>query len=432
MAALLFIISYDFMFGKNISWIFPISYVIFLIFIYFRNIPVLIFLGFCLQYLTVPYYFFENNILISYWPDYQEASGFNTVSILASIFFISFRIFAGTLRESDLNSEKFYGRIENRYIFLIFFVIQVLVILYGASGDTVIDSGRYGQGDVQKGALFEYYFVFLFISLIAMKKSSRLGLSLISLSLVLYSAKATVYGGRIEIVQAILVYLFLVGNFFKGRRFFLFFAIILGLISANIADKFRSNPSEFLNAIATSSLHTYVLDSGGKSRGYISSQYGDVYQSSLRINGLISDGEISGFDRLYSFGQVALSYFLPSAYRSDVYNLSAYKQDVSKSGGGGFIFLYFYAWLSFFGVILSGVMVGLIYKYLYISKNLVILSYCFIISVSFPRWFSYYPVAFFKIAIFSAVIVFLLRYFVRVKFKKSRRLLNNLPKSRIV
>tara|TARA_R110001583_G_C5667535_1_gene410369 strand:+ start:2119 stop:3444 length:1326 start_codon:yes stop_codon:yes gene_type:complete len=405
----------DAAFNRNYIWIFLFLYIIYIFIVYIKNVPVALFIGFCIPYLFVPFYYFEKGKLISFWGSYQIDEIFNFVSIVGAIFFISFRLSLGSLNENKLVEKKFYGRLNNRFLFWVFIIIQFLVIIYGASGDTVIESGQYGQGEVKKGALFEYYFVFMFFSLMLIDRCSRFQLFIVFLALFFYTVKATFYGGRIEVVQAVLAFTFVVSNFFKGRKFFLLLLVLFAILLADLAGKFRSNPAAFIDAVNSSTSQNYLFYPSRDQRDYISSQFGDVYQSSLRIKGLIEDGEISYLDRVSSFAQVTMSYFLPERLRSDTYNLSAYKQEVVRSGGGGFIFIYSYAWLSYVGVVVFGFLLGVIYKSLYNSNNTIILSYCFVISVSFPRWYAYYPITFFKLAVFAAVVAFLVAFLKRIK-----------------
>jgi hypothetical protein len=128
-----------------------------------------------------------------------------------------------------------------------------------------------------------------------------------------------------------------------------------------------------------------------------------VLQSSARIIGLIQEGFLGITQRSLSFISFVFSATIPPSLIQDYANLATYKQDIYRSGGGGLIAVYFYAWMGYAGPIFAGGFIGYFIKKAYTSDNIFLKLYGTTILFTFPRWFAYNPIFLSKFCFFSLI-----------------------------
>ena len=150
---------------------------------------------------------------------------------------------------------------------------------------------------------------------------------------------------------------------------------LLGFYLINVVSNIRSNPVEFLRGNDFASFFDPTTIFVNKSNlEIISSNEGDVIQSSGRIIGLVDKQEITTTQRLLSFISYLVSPIIPSSLLPTYSNLSSYKQDYFKSGGGGLISIYFFTWLGYIGPVLIGIILAYLINKFYAN----ILFRCFL------------------------------------------------------
>jgi hypothetical protein len=239
---------------------------------------------------------------------------------------------------------------------------------------------------------------------------------------VFFSIKNILFGGRIEVLQLLLLLFFIylvipkkIGLF----TFFLFSIIILPLFS--IIGFIRSNPTILLESdyifSTFSNIEVFFLDVE-----YINSTQGDVIQSSARLLGIVERGELQYVDRLVGFPGFLISSIVPSSFLPQHLNLSTYLQDRYRSGGGGLAPVYFFVWLGYLGPFIVGIWVGRVINLLNESKSRFFKIYSLLVLITFPRWYSYNPIFFVKFCLYGAII-YSVTYFINksdiLKFKIS-------------
>jgi len=380
-----------------------------------KSIPVVIMLSFFLPYLFIPKFFFVYGSLISYHFDYQSPVIFNKVAILNSIFLIFLFIGIGRLqtRNTALNLVSI---LQSKYLFYPIFLVCVYIIFFGIQGETILESG-YGKADVQKGTLHEYFIAFFVLLVLTANKLSFFERNIIFYLFIFYVFKTLLYGGRIEVVIIGLAYLYLFKNFLEGRQLMALLSAFLVYFVMDLIGHIRTNP-ELVLAILNLDFSNFFISSSLKP-SIVSNQFGDVYQSSLRIVGLYDQNLIEPWVGLKSFFLVVIG-FAPSSIMPDYYNLAAYLKNISTSGGGGLISAFSYVWLGYFGPVLFGLFIGYSIRMLYTSSNTLVVIYGFMVLIFFPRWFAYYPIVLFKISLFvliiASVIFFIKKHYGRKKF----------------
>lgn len=382
----------------NLLFTFQLFSLIVLISFFRKNILVITLLIFSAPYLWVPKYYMIDQINISAFSDFQSKSLINKTVILNITFMLGFIIGARKLNEINLQNLEILGKYRNKYFFYIASLFCVGVINFGISGETIITSGGYMKGETNKSTLHEYFIPIFLTTFIFADKSKIFHKKVIWTLLIIYSTKTFLYGGRIEAIQAILLLLFITTRFFKDKLFLLVIIITLGLIFSQVFEIIRVNP---LLLIDIPSLLSHLFEI----KTTISNQYGDVYQSTLRIVGLVNDDHINPIQRITSFILILFGALLPSDHMPEIYNLVTFRRDIASSAGGGLISGYSYAWLSYPGPLVFGIFIGVIYRVLYNTRNIILIAYALMVASMFPRWYAYYPSVLFKICILSSLII---------------------------
>ncbi len=393
------------------KYVFIFSLIILLVMIwYFRKtLPMVMMLVFFLPYLYVPKYYFYDELNVSFWDYYQTPANINFISILNSIFLLG--IFIGANRiKLKLGFPVFLGIVRRKEIYFFLVIIMVLLLVYGLSGDNVLDSGRYGTGSVVKKPLYEYFVVFFLLAIFFINQKSLSQVVSLTAIVILYSVKTFLYGGRIEVLQIGLIILYVFLPFFEKRKALLLLSVLISYFLLVFVGEVRSNP-ELLSSLSSINLiPNYIV----ADRSYISNQFGDVYQSSLRIVGILNDGYVTFSDRLVSLFSILFGITLPSSMMPDVYNLTTYRRDIAMSGGGGLISAYSYVWLSYFGPLIFGFFIGNVIKKIYELRSPVFTVYGIMILVSVPRWFAYYHVVLFKMCLVGVIFMLIYSFYLKL------------------
>ena len=378
----------------------------------FKNIiPLFIVFIFAILYNIDAYKYFHNNILLTAWMDFQEKYIINKVLLINALFIITL----GSTIPRDINQSLTnfnFKKYKNNILFYINLFICIILFILGTRGSNIFESGSYNLDG--KSSLNEYALIFYFFILFYSNNSFFQKFIIILFSIV-YIFKNILLGGRIEAIQLCLIY-FLFNFVLKNKISykFIFFIVIFGIYVLNIINNIRSNPLEFLYGDHISYFNPFNIFFTTSTNDYLNSNQGDVLQSSARLVGLLQIGILGLKERLLSFLFFIISPLTISKYLPDFVDLSHYKHDEYGSGGGGLISIYFYTWLSYFGPIVIGLFLGNVIKKFYIKTNIYYKIYGFFILISFPRWFSYNPIALIKFCLYSILIF----YFYQIIYKK--------------
>jgi hypothetical protein len=145
----------------------------------------------------------------------------------------------------------------------------------------------------------------------------------------------------------------------------------------------------------------------GLKNGVIVSNQGGVFLNANMYIGLVEDGLISGSERITTFLGNFLAIFYSQSALPDKYNVSRLAENYFSIPGGGLISGYIYLW----GGLLLAIPVGLLIGYLYsrllrdAKSSIYFLAYMIVIVATFPRWFAYDPIHFFKMGFYSVVVL---------------------------
>ncbi len=386
--------------GKYIFMLVSIINVIYL-FRFSKVIPIFIVLLFSLLYVIEMRHFFSSGLRISYWNSFQEAKYLNKALVLHALFLFPF-VFLSLF--SDDNKFPTFDEIRrNNYVVFYFSIISFFILTHiGIKGETVLNSA-YGSNDSEKTALYEYGIIFFIIANIYSSKSF-LQKFIILFGLIWFSVKSVLYGGRVEVLQIGLAFLYMSYNFAHDieRKKLIIYGLV-GLLLMTVIGTIRGNP-ELIFSLMNGSFSIEMIFSPPRN-GIVSSNFGDVMQASSRMIGLSDTGIWDLSFRISSFISFLFNIFLYGMEFKNASNLALADQAVYGAGGGGLISSYFYVWLGWIGPVLSGFWLVLTFYFgLYKNKNNIFLYiYAFALLVTFPRWLAYSPIVLVKFGVFSMI-----------------------------
>jgi hypothetical protein len=209
------------------------------------------------------------------------------------------------------------------------------------------------------------------------------------------------YGLRNEFIQMAVLLLIL---FYKEKSTFGFYVVLVfaAIYFSSLFSSFRSNPIEFLQRPLLENLS--LKNVFASSDDFYISHQGDVVHSSSRLISFADNNIVPFETRMSSFVGWLSSSIIPWRFLPEEANMAAYLKDQYPTGGGGSPFAYFYFWLSYPGVILIGVVVGLIIRGYVRQIGSLYGVYFVIVIATFPRWLSYSPINLIKMGVYGFVI----------------------------
>lgn len=381
-----------------------------------KALPVFLLFAFFSLYSYVAIKANSLGVRVSAWTYYNTKEYINNVLLLNSLFIYSF----GNLLNAKVVATKMnldaYG-FKSHYVFWPLLAVGLLMIQFGIKGDTILDSGKYGGGSVQRSTMHEYFILVYFVLLMVAPKTKLTGVALF-LVLIIFIAKTILYGGRIEALQIFVLYIYYRWIFDrKENRVLVYGFALFGYYVSSVFTKIRDNSLPLLRGDYMHYLNP-TRSADAVKRDYMMNNEGDVLQSSARFLGFIHDGILDAGTRILSFFYMLLSVFIPSSLMPDYANLGQYRKDLAGSGGGGLVAVYFYTWLGYAGPFLIGAFLAYFINKGYSSRQLGFKIYAAILLVMFPRWYAYTPLLIFKFCFLTVVVYLMVRIVHRTYFLK--------------
>lgn len=358
-----------------------------------------LFFIFSASYLIPIYFFsFQNKIITSY----SHSNGIELLTKYVVIYNIFFSILA-QVNFSNIKWNITVRRKTNNPIFYINIAIGFLITLFSKSGESIFDSGGYGQAEITSlggFAISEYFFIFFFCAY-KFSGNGRFNKIILIILAILYIVKSLSFGLRNECIQLGLMILIL---YYKDSDKYLRYIlmIVIGFYFSSLFSAFRGDPISFMNSSLSEKLTLTTLFDSTSDR-YISHQ-GDVVHSSCRLINF-RDNDIVSNSIIYASGfYFFCSSIVPQKYLPEYTNMASYMSSEYPVGGGGNIFAYFYFWYGYLGVILIGILIAFLIMNYKAKINSIYGAYFVILFSTFPRWFSYGPINIFKMCVYALII----------------------------
>lgn len=369
---------------------------------YRRVIPVLIFFVFSFSYVVPFIYFFFFKFSVTAHTAFNNSHYLGLVIYIYSLFLLSIFLFSKVPKDYIYIRKrlKFHYTAWKYYLIL---VIIIFLVIYGLRGQNLM-SGSYNIIEKTQSPLFEYSLIFLSIAALFIE-NSKFRRNLLLGIIIIIIAKDLSYGGRVTSIQILLLtYILLFEDMISKKWVFIF--LLFGFIIMHVFVAIRSNPLLFLSGNFTIN-DIFLFGDGNKE---LASNQGDAAQSSARFIGLIDVGVLSFSERIASLLYSILSIFTPGISFSELANLAAYKSDLYRSGGGGLLPVYFFVWLSYPGVVLSGFIISKAINIFITSTNNYLILFSGLVMCTFPRWLAYNPIIIFKLCIYVIPVYYIFKH----------------------
>ncbi len=368
-------------------------------------------------YHLIPYFYF--NIDIAYYKAYQTNELFEFTLMLHILFTMLIYIFINkNINYKKLSIIDNVVIRNNPLIFLINTLIMLFIIVSGKTGQSIFAANGYNNNTVELAgglAINEYFLIFVYNAFLFSGGLKRNKIIIIIIS-VFYIAKNLLYGGRIEMIQLLILLLILFYEKNISNKVF-WPAILLGYLFINAFSSFRNSLT--LEGMFNS------LRVGQDGSKYFSSNQGDVFYNSAVYIGLIKEQIFADSFRIQSFIGFLERIVIPTKFTSPEANLSIYSKEFADAGGGGLISIYFFVWLSYTGILLIALFLSKIFNHIYVTNNQLVLSYILMVLCTVPRWFAYDPITLFKMSGYSVAVYIFFQLIDNLFYKKDKLLISH-------
>lgn len=413
----LLVILYSFLHeSPSILLSFAIVASISLVFKVRKSLPILLMFLFFITYVInlIPLFFYDYYIFA-----YPPSNYFyQTLQIHTSFLFVV-DVFLLPIKERFYIGDKI-PKLENQKSFIFISVFFVFFLVFAVQGDTILDTGGYGQqGNKTSLGGFGEYFLILIPLLYIFGGNNQLSKKITVVLLVAMSVKLLLYGGRIGVLMIGLLSFILYYDTSRQKihltklMFFslpiLYIFVLLGSIRGDVYSALQSSFTELLLKPFKADFWTTYVEFFGNQN--------DIFYSSTILNQAVLSGDIDFTSRLEMLFYNILSLFVPYSVLPEKANIIPYIQkNIAKTGGGALISSYSYFLFSYLGIILSGIFVAYVVNTLQRTKNILFILYMLIVLSTYPRWFGYNMIGLFKIS-FYIIPVYLVT---RILFQKTK------------
>ncbi len=383
---------------------------ILLVYYYRKFKPLALFVIFAIPYTLVAHiHFLDPSFNLHFGPltDFTSEYYYNGVFEILCIFWIVLTFFLPKL-SNDLILKNYIKVKNNIIIFYSLLFIQILIVFFGKTGDTIFESGGYASPDSNVKstgglAIFEYFLVFYPVAYFYSGLVKRRLILLVAVA-IFYCVKAVLFGGRVEIIQYLLMAFILhfdSPSLSLKKIAVVAFPLVLFLIL--FGGLFRGAPDTDLHSMAT-----VLKENREIIATLVFGNHIDVYYSSTRLYGFCEDGILSIFERGRIFLLNILAIFVPYSKLPPEADLAAFKRDEYFAGGGALLPIYFFVYLSYFGVIVISSLLGAFFRKIIKFPQRVSMYFLFYIIMvlsTYPRWYAYSANVLYKYCLYSVVVL---------------------------
>lgn len=294
------------------------------------------------------------------------------------------------------------------YAWIICVVIGAYCMIFGQSGDTIIESGGYGQGTSSTSSLFGYGIIPIIIAL--RYSNSRIRKLVVFILVIAYTFKTLLYGGRIDAIMLLIAF----------YTVYLYSVLSKSIATILLCCAYLFNQAwEIIRGSINHINITQSLVSTATNFSISSGNSADVFYASERIIFFIKNGVLGVQERVLSF-----IYFIESAIVSfsslpDLANLSSFLMGRYSAGGGGLAPVFIYAWLGIPGVILVSSLLGIGFSRFIKGKcGTFLYFYIIFVVATIPRWYAYYPIQLIKFCVYGGLFAVVMEILRRGKIKR--------------
>lgn len=318
----------------------------------------------------------------------------NIINVKNYLVFISFLFLS--IGNFDLsktsNSKKFIKFDYNSLIVIASSLILLYALIFG------FDRGIIGMYVSNSNPLYEYALI-IFLFAWQYSKDSRIFKFFLIIYAILYVLQGLIFGDRSSAFPMILLILILyTKNNIKMKNVGI--VGIIGIFAANVIDIFRKTGILFNDAIVKETL----------SRGLFVNTISYSFYGGTQI--LRYGISLSFREKMLHLFNYFISIFIGGSNKYSLTTIANANNFTNK--GGGMSLTYFYFWGGIAGSILFAIIMGRIINYIFSHNDKLNNILKITLTIFTIRWFIYYPVAFFRTAIFIPIIC----YYIFLLFNK--------------
>lgn len=291
--------------------------------------------------------------------------------------------------------------IRNDILFWILIFIIIAIIIFGKSGQNIIQSGGYGSKGFYSSSINEYIIIFFLLSYIYYG-NIKIHLYIIYFLAFIYCLKNLLFGGRVEIIMIILLFYSIKIQFELSFKKTIILSII-GIWIMYIFGNIRSNPYILITNEWYSAFIPFISKSNIVA---ITTNEGDVFWASSRLLLLINNGYLTFVDRFIAFFYFIISPFFKISKLPDLANLSTFRLDIYSSGGGGLAPIYFFAFLSLPGVYILARYLAYWFNRINAKNSSFKSTYIILLIATVPRWYAYNPIQIIKLCLIGSIFAY--------------------------
>lgn len=379
-----------------------------------KNIVLLVLSIFFFLYTLPPWELFFNGIYVSY---HQIQYGFDYLATFQTCMIFSlfgFFLFY-TIKILPQSKFKKIPNSSNDLLFYSMYIFTALLSLYNlATTQSIFSGSGYGSEDVTNHTALGEYILLIVLNLFIFAYNRKFKRMLIDVLLVIITIQTILIGGRITMVMMLLLALFVHYQYvISYKKLTCFF--VLALLALTTFARIRANPLMLFSSNWYEIIFPFISENTSATAALRSNE-GDVFWASERIIRIINEGILTFSERVSVFVEFLGSIvFIPVGENP----MSSYRTNLYSTGGGGLLPIYSYVFASYPGVIAVGIFIGKIFNKLY-SDNLIWFIYATVVLMTTPRWFAYYPIQLFKMAVYGVIIYLIVRS-VNYSMKKIRK-----------
>jgi hypothetical protein len=384
----------------------------FLVIVYRKFKPFAILILFVIPYTLVAYLHFNNHefpLHLGSRIEFDNEKYYSNVFVILALFWAVFTLVLPKLKAPLVLRNYIQFKNQPLFFYAILF-FQVFILLYGRTGGNIFQTGGYGSADSNTtnlggGAIFEYFLIFYPVAYIYSNKN-KFKLNLLIFLALIYCIKSILFGGRIEALQCLLLIFVLHLDDHKTSLFKIILFSIIPVLFFVLFGFVRSSPD--LNFIEIVEIIVNNINFAGYT--FFGNQI-DVYYSSTRLYGFIDLNIISLYERFQIFLYNIAAIFTPYSLLPIKANLALFKQDEYTAGGGGLFPIFFYVYLSYYGVIFIATLLGYFFSRIIrfkFSTSNYFLIYMIMVVSTYPRWYAYSSNVMYKFCLYSIIILFII------------------------
>lgn len=323
-----------------------------------------------------------NEIVLPHYGDvYFYGIGVHLMLLFVSVFFE--RLIPKINKTQSINLRK---SAKNNYILVIgAILVMILIIVFGISRET---GGGY---TVHVTALYEYIYLVAFMGLYYSNHNIKAEMVIVGLIFVAI-LQDLMYGGRITSLQLIVLLIIYYEEWLSKKIVIL--GCMAGMLLFNIIGIYRSSYS--WSSINISSIITSTMEN----RFALDTAYYAWYAS---ITNIVTTFMCSMQERLSNLWGFVLS-VLGIDLEGYILLPTLSNLKGNSNYGGSIIFTYAYFWAGLVGVIILSVLMAKTFEWT-VKRNDKPVGLCFVtvLCVTFPRWYLYSPLNFFRSMLLSGV-----------------------------